>query len=403
MGCPAILTGERFLSRLIEHIDCQSRFLGSYGYEALGQPGSTASLVVTGLLTLFVAIFGLRLLFGPTPVARDIVLDVLKIGIVLTLAFSWPAFRTVVHDVVLDAPAEIASTIGRTLVAPENTSLTARLQQTDAAMIRLTELGTGRNTGQFVDSADPGSRFGGVAIEDDGGFGWARVVWIAGLVGSLALLRIAAGLLLALAPLAAALLLFEATRGLFSGWLRGLVLAVLGTAAVTVVIAVELAILEPWLTDALRIRGLGYAAPSAPTELLAMTLSFALVKLGMIWLMGRIAWQRGWLTIPALPALSFPDRTSPALGQTVHAEAAALPSRAERIAQGVETSVRREYGSFTSRTDIRQLSAPTGGAGSPGSASNLANETRGTERLGSTWRRSAHRGSRAASERDRTR
>lgn len=88
MACPAIITGDRFVSRLIEHIDCQSRYLGSYGYEALGQSGSTASLVVTGLLTLFVALFGIRLLFGPTPAARDVVLDVLKIGIVLTLAFS---------------------------------------------------------------------------------------------------------------------------------------------------------------------------------------------------------------------------------------------------------------------------------------------------------------------------
>ena len=40
MACPAIITGDRFVSRLIEHIDCQSRYLGSYGYEALGQPGT---------------------------------------------------------------------------------------------------------------------------------------------------------------------------------------------------------------------------------------------------------------------------------------------------------------------------------------------------------------------------
>ena len=396
MACPAIITGDRFVSRLIEHIDCQSRYLGSYGYEALGQPGSTASLVVTGLLTLFVALFGIRLLFGPTPAARDVVLDVLKIGIVLTLAFSWPAFRTVIHDAVLDAPAEIAGTMGGSLVAPQNAGLTDRLQQADSAMVRLTELGTGRQIGQFVDSEDPGSRFGGVAIEDDGGFGYARVVWIAGLIGSLALLRIAAGLLLAFAPLAAGLLLFEATRGLFSGWVRGLVLALTAMVAVTIATAVELSVLEPWLADALRLRTLGYAAPSAPTELLAMTLAFALVKLGMIWLMGRIAWQRGWLTLPAIPVIdmrgpgAMPAPTGP------NSDTRALPSRAERISQSMETTLRRETStSASSRTDIRQLAAPASAA--PSAA------TQSSDRLGNSWRRSAYRGSRAASERDRSR
>ena len=397
MACPAIITGDRFVSRLIEHIDCQSRYLGSYGYEALGQPGSTASLVVTGLLTLFVALFGIRLLFGPTPAARDVVLDVLKIGIVLTLAFSWPAFRTVIHDAVLDAPAEIAGTMGGSLIAPENSGLTDRLQQADSAMVRLTELGTGRQIGQFVDSEDPGSRFGGVAIEDDGGFGYARVVWIAGLIGSLALLRIAAGLLLAFAPLAAALLLFEATRGLFSGWLRGLVLALVGMVAVTIATAVELSVLEPWLADALRLRMLGYAAPSAPTELLAMTLAFALVKLGMIWLMGRIAWQRGWLTLPAIPVIAMRGPGAMPAPAGPSSDTQALPSRAERISQSMETTLRRETStSSSSRTDIRQLAAPAG--------ANAVQTVAGAnaDRLGNSWRRSAYRGSRAASERDRS-
>ncbi|GAA3786316.1 type IV secretion system protein [Qipengyuania pelagi] len=396
MACPAILTGDRFVSRLIEHIDCQSRYLGAYGYDALGQPGSTASLVVTGLLTLFVALFGIRLLFGPTPAARDVVLDVLKIGIVLTLAFSWPAFRTVIHNAVLDAPAEIAGTMGGSLVAPQNAGLTDRLQQADSAMVRLTELGTGRQIGQFVESEDPGSRFGGVAIEDDGGFGYARVVWIAGLIGSLALLRIAAGLLLAFAPLAAALLLFDATRGVFSGWIRCLVLALTGMVAVTIATAVELSVLEPWLADALRLRTLGYAAPSAPTELLAMTLAFALVKLGMIWLMGRIAWQRGWLTLPAMPVIAMRGPGAMRAPAGPSSETQALPSRAERISHSMETTLRRETStSSSSRTDIRQLAAPASAASTAVSPS--------SDRLGNSWRRSAYRGSRAASERDRSR
>ena len=94
MACPAIITGDQFLSRTLAHIDCQAQLLGSYGYAALGEPGGAASTFMAGMLTLFVALYGVRLLFGPTPGARDVVLDAVKVGIVLALAFSWPIFRT---------------------------------------------------------------------------------------------------------------------------------------------------------------------------------------------------------------------------------------------------------------------------------------------------------------------
>ena len=109
MACTPVITGEAFLERTLAHIDCQAQLIGSYGYQALGQPGSAASTLVVSLLTLFIAFFGIRLLFGPPPGARDLVFDVLKVGIVLTLAFSWPAFRTVVYDLTLKGPAEVAS------------------------------------------------------------------------------------------------------------------------------------------------------------------------------------------------------------------------------------------------------------------------------------------------------
>jgi len=190
--------------------------------------------------------------------------------------------------------------------------------------------------------------------------------------------------------------LFEATRGLFSGWVRGLVLALVGMVAVMIATAVELSVLEPWLADALRLRTLGYAAPSAPTELLAMTLAFALVKLGMIWLMGRIAWQRGWLTLPAIPVIDMHGQGAMRAPAGPSSETQALPSRAERISQSMETTLRRETStSSSSRTDIRQLAAPASAASTAVSPS--------SDRLGNSWRRSAYRGSRAASERDRSR
>lgn len=399
MVCPAILTGEQFLTRVLGNIDCQAEIIGTYGWQALGQPGSLASVVMTGLLTIFVALFGFRLLFGPPPGARDLVVDILKVGIVLTLAFSWPAFRTVVHDVVLKGPAEIAAQVGTGVMPGEGATFAQTLQGVDNSLLRLTESGTGRTTGQLLDRDAPGGTFRSVAIEDENGFGYARLFWLAGIIGSLALLRLFAGLLLALAPLAAGFLLFDATRGLFTGWLRGLVLGVVGLVGVSVVIAAELAILGPLLTDALRLRGLGYATPATPTEVLALTLAFALVQFAIIALMARMASMRGWMS---LPKIEIPNastlRPAAATGGQERAEYTA--SRSERLVESVETQMRREGSAVNDRGDIRAVGSPRVAASGQASDTASAFDNRG-DRLGSSWRRSAYRSSTAGQRRDR--
>lgn len=397
MACPQVITGERFLVRAIEHIDCQARSLGSYGYASLSEPGSLATSVIAALLTLFVALYGLRLLFGTPPGARDTVLDVATIGIVLTLAFSWPAFRTLLYDVVLDGPGQIAAQLTTPELAGPNTSFVGRLQGVDDAMVRLTSLGTGRNTGQFIDGA-PGSSFTGTAVEDESGFGYARVFWLSGVIGTLITLRVFAGFLLAIAPLAAAMLLFAATRGLFAGWLRGLVFALVGTAAVSIMLAVELAVLEPFLADALRVRGLGYATPSAPTELLSLALAFAVAKLAVLALLARTAWHRGWLSLPAFPAAEPSTRDREPAMQPASATVIDLPSRAARISQSIENRMRVEEGGTYQRNQYR-LGRPRDAAGAAPSSTAPASLP-GSERLGQPTRRASYRGSQTASARD---
>lgn len=395
MNCPAILTGDQFLTRVLGHVDCQAAFLGSYGWQALGQPGSITATVMTGLLTLFIALFGIRLLFGPAPGPRDIVGDALKIGIVLTLAFSWPAFRTLIHDVVLDGPGELAASAGAPLM-PQGASLIERLQEADNAMLHLTEAGTGRQTGAYVDAEGPGGTFRGAALEDEKSFGQARLIYLAGLLGSYGLLRLVAGILLALTPIAAGLLLFEATRGLFAGWLRALVLTLAGAAGLSIIAAGELAILLPWLTDALRLRTLGYATPAAPIELLAITLGFALIQFGAIWVMGKVAFSRGWITLPAMPRWESPP-VALQPGSRSEAAPAFVQSRSARIVDHMETQLRREESLSHDRADYRILtrSAETSGPlprdGSPEIS---------RERLGSSWRRTTPRGSLSGARRD---
>lgn len=393
MSCPQIITGEQFLTRTLAHIDCQAQVIGSYGYVALGQPGSLASTVFIGLLTLFIALFGIRLLFGPPPGARDVVFDVLKIGIVLTLAFSWPAFRTVVYDVTLKGPAEIASVIQTSTQSGAPGDLVGRLQNADNQIVQLIETGTGRQTGRFINPNDPGNTFAGTALQDDSAFGTARLLYLSSIIGTLALLRIGAGLLLALAPIVAGLYFFNQSRGIFAGWLKGLVLTIAGSIGATIVLTVQLAMMEPWLADALRVRNFGYATPSTPIELFAMTLAFAAVHFAIIWFLAKVVFHRGWLTLPDFPrptrAGIVPQPLTPAPAGGTQPQLI----RAERVSNTIERSILRESNSSSERI-IRDTQSQT----------SVMRETlvagQGPERLGSAYRRPNSRASRSAQRRD---
>jgi type IV secretion system protein VirB6 len=352
-ACPAIVTGDELLVLLVTHIDCQAQIIGSYGYLALGQPGSFASSLVIGLLTLFVAFFGVRLILGTPTDGRDIVSSAAKIGIVLALAFSWPAFRTVVYDVTLKAPGEIAGTVLSGEPEVDRLAFPARLQKVDNDMLRLAELRTGRNSGQLIDQSAQSAAFTGTAQGDASDYGMARMLYLSSVIGSVALPRIAAGLLLALAPIVAALYLFTQTRGIFAGWLKGLVLTIGISVGATIILGVQLGVINPWLADAIRLRSLGYAVPSAPAEIFAIMLAFAIVQMVMMWFLAKVVLYRGWITRPAISEqetdAGFRQSAAvPAItGRTTHVR------HTGRINNSIESSMRREQPVTGRRFHIR--------------------------------------------------
>src|SRR5690606_23272413 len=126
-------------------------------------------------------------------------------------------------------------------------------------------------------------------VADDLAFGAARVAFLSGVVGAFALVRLGAGVLLALAPLFAALLLFDLARGVFAGWLRALVFTILASIAATILLGVELALLEPWLTHILGLRHARVVTAQAPVELLVLCLGFTAALVGAFGLLLRLA------------------------------------------------------------------------------------------------------------------
>ena len=361
--CQAPPNGAGFLSGALNFIDCQAQTIGEAGYLAFAQPGSAISLALTALLTIFVALFGLRLLFGRTPDFGEIMIAAIKVGIVLMLATSWAAYRVTVYDLVLKGPAELAATVGGSSSLPgTDGGLTQRLQGVDDAILLLIDTGTGRtdpaSTRQAEDpTAPPLTR---APIADDLAFGLGRVLYLSTAIGALGLVRLAAGLLLALAPVFAGFLLFEATRSLFAGWVRTLAALLLAAFAVSMILAVALAALEPWLAQVLAQRAALFITPAAPIELLVISLAFAVIAFGLIAVAFRLAFAPSLSVLLSVPARlakqNLLSESRAANSETLSSTSQSQTSRAFAIADAVVATQRREAlaGGMTSAGGITQ-------------------------------------------------
>ncbi len=346
MACGVVPTGDSFVSPMLTFLDCQAATLGAAGYQALAAPGSSVMLLITALLTILIALLGYRMLLGETPTLREAVLTFVRIGIVLAFATSWPAYRTVVYDVVLRTPADLAAEIGAPAQLPgANGGLAGRLDNLDRAFRTLAIYGPGVSTREQVEQS------GGVAPPLFGGFdgfalGSARIAFLVGSIGSFALIRLGAGLLLALGPLFLAFLLFDGTRGLFEGWLRALIGLALGGVATAVALGIELALFEPWLADLVGRRATGIGIPNAATSLFAAALVFMVVLIALLALAARLAGALR-LSLPRIVLAGQDERTPEAPDRRMASPAtiqdgAGPRSRARVIADQIAASQRRD-------------------------------------------------------------
>jgi type IV secretion system protein VirB6 len=346
MACQG-LPASSFLGGVLDFVDCQAETIGSSGYQALAAPGSSLSLVLAGLLTLFVAFFGYRMLFGETPSVRDGVLALVKIGIVLALATGWPAYRTLIYDVALKGPAELAGEIGGPSALPgAGGGLVARLGNADRLLLVFSELGPGAaavpapSANTAGETPQPPSTYTELFLAG------ARILFLTGAIAALALVRLIAGLLLALGPFFIAFLLFEGTRGLFEGWLRVLGGAALGALGAGVALGVELALIEPWLANLIAARAAGYATPGAPVELFVVALVFTLALAAMLAAAARVAYgfrlPSAWRALPIELGQALRGGSLRVSAQTQDPLASADRSRAVTIADAVAATQRRE-------------------------------------------------------------
>lgn len=345
MTCAPIVSGERFLNSSIYWLDCAGRALGENGYRALASPQSTVSNILLAFLTLFIAIQGLRLMFNRSLDMGDAALAAAKVGLMLMLATSWAATRTLAFDTVVRGPGEL---VGQIMAEP--TPLVQRLQQIDNDIVTLTSWGSGKldvRAGRTAGDKPASAAFTGAPVQGGLALGSARLIFLVGSLASLGMMSLGGGILIALLPLFAGLLLFDLTRGVFVGWARSMLFILIAGAAARIVLSIETSLLGPWLVRVIQERQSDFATPSAPIELLAITLAFAIVVTGTLILIGRVVFTIDPQTIVRLAKGSRRDNlqyTQDIVTPVFAASTTTIPGqdRAAHLGSIIEMSSRRE-------------------------------------------------------------
>ncbi|MGE3691071.1 MAG: type IV secretion system protein [Novosphingobium sp.] len=181
--------------------------------------GSDGALMpaLTILLTLYIAFFGFSLLTGRSTLGISALTPrMMTLGLVLTFATSWIAYQSVVWNLAIGAPDQIASVI----TGSRGSATQIFADRIDIIFSAIAE----------VAQPGGGGAEGAVPQGGQGSFTPANLMWLGalllllGTVGVLVTARIALAVLLALGPVFLVFSLFGGTRGLTAGWLRGVVL-----------------------------------------------------------------------------------------------------------------------------------------------------------------------------------
>ena len=329
-GFCAAPEGDGLAARLLADTDCQSFGLVARGYTALSQPGGPVAALLTGLLVLAVAFFGYRLLLGRGLMLVDVVSLAVKIGFVLLLATSWEAWQAVAYDSFARAPVRIAAEM---LTGLNATDPITGLQ---AALDGLEDASVGYRTRAGIASPLVGGPAAAAMTLNVSGYFLTLSI-----LGLLVVARILLALLLAITPLIAGFILFDATRGMAARWLAAMVTTAIVPMFVLVLAAVELSILNPMITRLLSEQAAERFENEAVTPIGLVTIIFALSMLAAVWAGSKIA-----------SGIRLPGAAKPAPAQeTIMRENLMTPntvtdqqSSAVHLAQMLERSARREAG-----------------------------------------------------------
>lgn len=268
-GFCAAQTDLGMVENLLTTVDCNVRVVSELGYRAVSAPDSQLALALTIMLTIYVAVFGLRLLLGMGSMRiGDLTVTVLKLGLVLAMATSWPTYQHVVFDTLFRGPEQLAASMMGAMQPPGSL---LRGNPFDGLQISYDQL---QAAAAFFVRISPAavSPFSGGAPFAAFSLNLASFLMLFATLGVILAAKVVLGLLLALGPVFAALLLFDSTRGVFEGWLRAALAFAFVPLFATLALLVQLTLIEPYLISLSQMRSSG--VPDLPAATSAFVLTF---------------------------------------------------------------------------------------------------------------------------------
>ena len=255
MACSAPGPDAPIASSLADYLECHASALGQNGFESAAN-GFFITAMLTGCLTIYVALIGYRLILGQRYSVREAVLACVRVGLIITFCTRWPSYETVFYRTVIEGPQEIAGQMLQSSGVPvlSRVEIAQRLEQdydaiqTASVKQRYQPLpvpsGPGVSLPQPANPAPPA--VGAPATTE---FTVAGLVFLVSTVGSLMAVRLAAALLMAIGPLAILLALFDSLLGLLENWVAALAGTMIASAGVVIVTQLELSFVEARLSQ----------------------------------------------------------------------------------------------------------------------------------------------------------
>lgn len=191
-------------------VDCAATATAQAAFGRLFGTDGALLPVLTILLTLYVAFFAFSLITGRSRLGVSALTPrMITLGMVLTFATSWVAYQGVMWNLAAGAPDYIAGV----LMGTRGSATQVFADKIDIVF------------GALIAASGEQAMAGAQSTFSPPGLLWlGATLLLLGTVGLLATCKIALAILLALGPVFVVLALFGGTRGLFTGWLKGVVM-----------------------------------------------------------------------------------------------------------------------------------------------------------------------------------
>jgi len=195
----------------LKAVDCAATATAQAAFGRLFGVDGALMPALTILLSMFIAFFGFMLITGRSRIGiATLTPRMATLGLVVTFATSWAAYQSVFWNLAGGAPDWIASV----LMGSDGSATDIFAQKIDVVFAALIQA-----------SGPEAMQQGAASTFSPPGLLWiGGTLLLLGTVGVLAVCKIALAVLLALGPIFVVLALFSGTRGLFVGWLKGVVM-----------------------------------------------------------------------------------------------------------------------------------------------------------------------------------